>query len=398
MWQSFVLVGILVIGYFIIKAKFSGGGKKNVSRQERLAEEERQLTDEQREILQQAEALAARQARKERAETEARNAEKLSAKDGLGSMILTCFQEKLDKDLLDLLDLTAKTENRWQAMFLLWLMRYIGMGVEPDPIENKDVLDSLDGGMFRKAFDTAPEESQRLLSTFKSYVGSGINCTSMHANDSKAQIRMRGLFHAVASMDFVDGSALPDTVVKLASGTLLYNSFKDEAVFWMMLFSRFPGVGDKDPQKIVITKYFAAFAQEEYAEKVRQECLDAMERSTGSEPEQPGDDLRLFMVNIGKNPARTNDPCVDLLAGRSEAEKMLPMVNGAFMGNAACMYSMAIMTYSPVMRQALDAFLHEHYQQDLSWGLDHLKNLLDTQKAKGDPAAEVMIGNIRAGD
>ena len=139
------------------------------------------------------------------------------------------------------------------------------------------------------------------------------------------------------------------------------------------------------------TKCFAAFAQEQYAEKVRQECLAAMERSTGREPEQPGDDLRLFMVNFGKNPARTSDPCVDLLAGRSVSGKMLPMVNGAFMGNAACMYSMAILACSPVMRQALDDFLHEYYQQDLSWGLDHLKKLLEAQKAKGDPAAEVSI-------
>ena len=417
MWQSFVLVGILIIVFFMIKSRLAGSAKKKEPQKKAQPQAQKATQPQTQKAAQPQtqqepspqykttleeyldsvgiETEEKRQVKASLAEAARKNAIILSAKDGLGELILKSLDKRMDKDLLEVLELIDETEPIWQAAFILWLMHYIGRGTAPDSVENKDILKYLDSGLFRKAHDIAPKTIQKLLEKIEPYVGSGVNCTSMHSDDTAAKVRMRGLFHAVVSADFVDNSTFPADFKDLSSETLLYGTVADEAAFWTVLFSGFPGVDNTDPELLFITKYFAAINMEEYAVKVRQECLAAVDRSARKEPEQPGDDLRLLIVNLGKSPSCKGNPCRDLLSDRSDSEKMLPLINGAFMGNAACMYSMALMTIAPKVRQDMDAFLRDHYQQDLVWGINRLKQLLDAQTMKGDPFAELAKGNIR---
>ena len=400
----FGIVVFLILGHIGSKDLDKKKAEEKRMRQEQSTEADSQLTDEQRAIVQKAEALAARQAQKEQAEA-ARRAQiqseldlssKLTMTSEPGKTIIDCLSGNMGKDLRELLEMYAAAYQSWQSVFILWLVHYIGFGTEPDPVENKDIPEYLDDGLFRKAYDMAPQESRKLLDSFKSNLGSGINCTPLHSHDTRAQVRMRGLFNAVASVDFADGSARPaGTTDLVASGTLLYESIRDEAIFWMSLFSAFPGVDSSDPDKVFITKYFASFAQDTFAETVRRECLDALDRSARGEQALPGDDLKHMVVNIGYDPAHNADPCYNLLADRSDAEKMLPQVNGAFLGNAACMLSMAFLTRNPKTRQDMDSFLREYHQHDLAWGIERLKALLDAQDKKGNPVANILKDMIQ---
>lgn len=345
MWQSFVLVAVLLVGYFIIKAKKANKAKQEQPRQQQAVQQK---------------------------EEGHRVVGKLSGNSDLGKMIFLALGRSSYSDLLEVLDVAENRDGTWQAVFIKWLMHYTGKGVAADPVENKDINTYLKNGLFQKARDMAPPKH---LSVFWVYLGSGINCMSLHADDPDEKIRMRGLFHAAAAADFTGGK------------TLLFDTAEDEAKFWHNFFAgSFPGVDDRDPEKEFMKSYFRAFVQEEYAQQIRQECEEAIERSSHGEQALLGDDLKLLVANLDSGTANTfNRPCKPMMADKSTEERRFPLVSGAFQGNAACMY-ICCMEWQ-FFSSALEGVFRDHFGHDLEWGAGQLKALLEAQEAKGDPRA-----------
>ncbi len=353
--QSFILVAVLVIAFFAVKAWLKKKNRPNKAQPEERPAEAPQQT-------------AAQPA----------DSKPLSAEDDLGKMIFLTFRKTnpdMEQELLDTLRIAVERDHSWQAQFVIWLMHYVGKGGEPDAVDNAHVNVYLKNSLFQKAYDMAPQHIQKYFRVMRVYMGSGINCTPIHEQDTAEKIRMRGLFHAVNETDFDNGAAL------------LFGNITDEAKFWNLFFSTYPGVDDRDPDKMLMKTYFRGFFQPEYADQLQQECADALERAARGEQPMPGDDLRLLFVGkgAGNSAVKSNRPCQALTAGKSDAEKRFPVAASALLGNAACMYHCC--TYMQYFAPAMTELFRVRYGKDLAWGRDQVKALLEAVKEKGDPNA-----------
>lgn len=374
-----VLIIIALVIFFIVrkqkkKKKYAEEyqariAQENAQRQKAAEEASKRQAEEEERKRQEAERqkTAAAQARQA-----ALDSGKLSMEDETGRLLHSSFNPTVTAELLPYME--ERAEHSWQAAFGLWLMHYIGMGMEADAVEPKNLPDYLQSGLFRKALDMAPENVQKQLFVFSSYLGSGINFMHKKGQDSPELIRMRGLFHAVALSDLI------------GTATLLYADVSEEALFWAGLFNSFPGLDERNEFSLAVTAYFVAHFDPKVEASLIRDSRNTLMKIRNKEAVPDKADLQLFMM--ARDATYKSGP-------HGKLTPMLSMVQGMAHGNAACTYLLADgLTYQDT-RQDYYEYCRE-IGHDLDWGINNIKVFLRGLSERGDPHAGTRLKMLEA--